>query len=397
MNLFTRLMRQPLSIIGFAILLVVVIVAFLGSLIRPDASVHASQQNMSLTKLKPLTTVDLVRLKVNRKSIQQPWHTRLFLGGVQPEFINVPFDTFYVKANELTIVKNANKRHYHLADVFYAIDQLTLTALRKEDVGNYAFYNMENQLIETSADQLESRLMAETVYQKTYFLGTDALGRDMLSRLMAGSALSLSIGFFSVLIAIVIGISIGVISGYFGGYIDLLLSWVINLFWSVPAILFVIMLTISLGTGWGALIIGIGMVLWVEMAQVIRQSVRSMREKEYIKASRLLGLSHTTILMKHILPNLSAPIFVLAASTFADAIVLEAGLSFLGIGIEPPQPSWGNMIRESYGYIISEGSTHLAIIPSLALMIMVLAFVFLSQGLKDAMSFSFQQKGRGSL
>jgi len=170
-----------------------------------------------------------------------------------------------------------------------------------------------------------------------------------------------------------------------------------NLFWSVPAILLVVSVTIALGTGTQALIVGIALVLWVEMAQVVRNIVQSIRLKDFVLALRLMGLSHLTILFRHILLNLIGPIAVLASTSFAEAIMLEAGLSFLGIGIQPPQPSWGNMIRDSYGYIISGDSAFLAIIPSVSLIVLILSFVFVSDGLKQMNDLVYNQSQRGTV
>lgn len=156
-------------------------------------------------------------------------------------------------------------------------------------------------------------------------------------------------------------------------------------------------MTIALGKGTQALIIGISLVLWVEMSQVVRHTVLSVRLKDFVRALRLMGLPHTTILFRHILPNLTGPIAVLASTSFAEAIMLEAGLSFLGIGVQPPQPSWGNMIRDSYGYIISGDSAFLAIIPSVALIMLILSFVFVSNGLKQMTEMNYSRSQRGTL
>ena len=192
-----------------------------------------------------------------------------------------------------------------------------------------------------------------------------------------------------------LGLIIGLFAGYLGGVVDQFLSWCINLFWSTPAILLVIAVTIAIGTS--ATAIGISIVLWIEMAQVVRHTVHSIRLKDFVKALRLMGLSHLTKIFRHILIIFYGPIAVLASTSFADAVMLEAGWRFLGIGVKPFQPTWGNMIRDSYGYIINGDSAFLAIIPSIALILIILSFVFLSNRLKDLMSLEYDQSQRGTV
>lgn len=220
------------------------------------------------------------------------------------------------------------------------MDPLTLKSISNNSSSTLNFIDIGNNSISVSHNEIQSQVEKEAFISKSFVLGTDALGRDELSRLMAGSSISLSIGFFAVIGSVLLGLIIGLFAGYFGGVVDQFLSWCINLFWSIPAILLVVAVTIALGTGATALIIGVSLVLWVEMAQVVRYTVRSIRLKDFVKALRLMGLSHLTIVFRHILPNLYGPIAVLASTSFADAVMLEAGLSFLGIGVEPPQPTW---------------------------------------------------------
>jgi ABC-type dipeptide/oligopeptide/nickel transport system permease subunit len=228
----------------------------------------------------------------------------------------------------------------------------------------------------------------ETLYRfekRTFWLGTDKYGRDILSRLLVGVRVSLAVGLITVLISLSIGVGLGALAGYFRGWVDDLIMWLINIIWSIPTLLLVFAITLLLGKGFWQVFIAIGLTMWVNVARIIRGQVLEAREREYVEAGRALGYSPMRILFRHILPNVMGPVLVVAASNFASAIVIEAGLSFLGIGVQPPQPSWGLMIKENYNFIITHNPM-LALAPGLAIMILVLAFNLLGNGLRDALN-----------
>lgn len=219
---------------------------------------------------------------------------------------------------------------------------------------------------------------------KTFWLGTDKFGRDILSRLIVGVRVSLAVGLITVLISLSIGIILGATAGYFGGKVDNLIMWFINVIWSMPTLLLVFGITLTLGKGFWQIFIAVGLTMWVGVARVVRGQVFALREMEYIQAAKALGLKDMRIILKHILPNVLGPVMVIAAANFASAIIIEAGLSFLGIGIQPPTPSWGLMIKENYNFIITNNPA-LALAPGIAIMILVLAFNLLGNGLRDAL------------
>lgn len=222
------------------------------------------------------------------------------------------------------------------------------------------------------------------VRTRTFILGTDGYGRDVLSMIMIGSRVSLSVGFIAILIALLLGITLGAVAAYHGGWVDNLIMWIINVVWSIPTVLLVIAITFVLGKGFWQIFIAVGLTMWVDIARVVRGEVLSIKEKEYVEATRALGFSTFRTIFRHILPNIVGAVVVIAASNFASAILLEAGLSFLGIGVQPPMPSWGMMVKENYGYILLD-SAYLALLPGLAIMIVVLAFMLLASGLRDAL------------
>ena len=228
-------------------------------------------------------------------------------------------------------------------------------------------------------------LAPKPVITRKFLLGTDKYGRDILSRLIIGTRVSLSVGLITVLISLTVGIILGAVAGYFRGRVDNLVMWLINVIWSIPTLLLVFAITLILGKGFFQVFIAVGLTMWVNVARLVRGQVLATRELQYVEAARTLGFSHTRIILRHILPNILGPILVIAASNFASAIVIEAGLSFLGVGVQPPQPSWGLMIKENYNFIITQNPM-LALAPGFAIMILVLAFNLLGNGLRDALN-----------
>jgi peptide/nickel transport system permease protein len=226
--------------------------------------------------------------------------------------------------------------------------------------------------------------LERNITRRTHWLGTDKFGRDILSRLIVGTRVSFSVGAIAAIIALTLGIFLGALGGYYRGRVDDAVMWFINVVWSIPTLLLVFAITMVLGKGFWQVFVAVGLTLWVSVARMIRGQVFSIRELEYIEATRALGYSNTRTIVKHILPNVMGPVLVLGASIFATAIVLEAGLSFLGVGVQPPQPSWGLMIKENYNFIITNNPM-LAIVPGLAIMLLVLSFNLLGNGLRDAL------------
>jgi len=228
-------------------------------------------------------------------------------------------------------------------------------------------------------------LAPQPVVKKKFLLGTDKYGRDILSRLIIGTRVSLSVGLITVLISLAVGVTLGSAAGYFGGKTDAVIMWMINVIWSIPTLLLVFAITLLLGKGFWQVFVAVGLTMWVNVARLVRGQVLATRELQYVEAGRVLGYSSVRIIGRHILPNIFGPILVIAASNFASAIVIEAGLSFLGVGVQPPQPSWGLMIKENYNFIITQNPL-LALAPGFAIMLLVLAFNLLGNGLRDALN-----------
>jgi peptide/nickel transport system permease protein len=231
----------------------------------------------------------------------------------------------------------------------------------------------------------DSAKMADKVYHsRTFWLGSDRFGRDILSRMIIGARISLSIGFFAMIASLIIGVIIGISSGYYGGKIDAFFSWLITVFWSVPTLLIALGLSMVFGKGYYQVLLATALSTWVEVARVVRGQTLQLKQREFILAAKITGFSNARIMFKHILPNLKGSLTVLATTNFASAILLEAGLGFLGLGVAPPTPSWGMMVKENLGYLVLDNS-YLALVPGIAIMILVMAFNLMSMGLRDAL------------
>lgn len=224
----------------------------------------------------------------------------------------------------------------------------------------------------------------EPIHTQTFWLGTDKYGRDILSRILLGTRVSLLVGLITVILSLFIGGLLGSLAGYLGGRTDSIIMWFINVMWSIPTLLLVFAITLSLGKGFWQIFIAIGLTMWVNVARLVRGQVMALKQLEYIEATRVLGFGTMRTIFKHIWPNILGPVTVLAASNFAAAIVIEAGLSFLGIGVQPPMPSWGLIMKENYNFIITQNPM-LALAPGIAIMLLVLAFNLLGNGLRDAL------------
>lgn len=229
--------------------------------------------------------------------------------------------------------------------------------------------------------RLDAPSFADETGESQYFLGGDQLGRDLLSRMIYGARISLIVGIFGVLISLVIGTIMGLISGYFGKWLDDLIMRIADIQLAFPFMLFAIVVMSVLGTGIWKIVIILGLTYWVGFARLIRGQVISLKEQEFIQAAKAIGGSNTRIILKHILPNVLSSILVLSTMYIAEFILLEASLTFLGLGVDPTIPSWGGMLADSRNYITTAWWT--SVFPGIAIMLTVLGFNLLGDWLRD--------------
>ena len=218
-----------------------------------------------------------------------------------------------------------------------------------------------------------------------HLMGTDLYGRDIMSRIIYGARISLQIGIFSTLVSLLLGVPLGALAGYFGGKVDDFISWIINVIFAFPFLLFVLaVVAVFKNPSMVVVYIAIGVVQWVSIARVVRAQFIYLREREFVEAAKALGLPTWRVVFVHILPNALAPVIVQATLGMGGIILLEAGLAFLGFGAQPPTPSWGLMISEGQKYL-GQGIWWWAVFPGLSIMYTVLGFNFLGDGLRDAL------------
>ena len=339
------------GVFSFYFIVLVGLVSVFAYVFAPDDSQYANQMHLAIHSKRPGFKVTMLTIPSKIK-VNQSGFDRLFFGKKNTD-TEIPISAFEIKDTAL-IYKE------------YASDGLEGA---EKKIKRSAFPNNSPK---------------DFIQEKSFLFGTDKYGRDLISRVLVGARISFFIGFVAVMISLLIGIFMGSIAGYFGGKVDAIIMWIINVTWSIPTLLLVIAITLALGKGFWQVFIAVGLTMWVEVARVVRGQIISAKEMQYVTAARALGFNDFRIITKHILPNIMAPVIVISAANFAAAILIESGLSFLGIGAQPPMASWGAMIKDHYNYIIL-GKPYLAIIPGLCIMSLVMAFMLIGNALRDAL------------
>lgn len=350
-------------------IMILVIMGIAGYLITPDKTPYANSMHLQLSNKKPFRTFQF--LVISRKDVKPAGFFERMLYGQEASFKSIPI-TSYRFAGDKIFIREYIGDDEQADETVYPVKALCRSC-QPGPAGEKTF-------------------VAENIYHQTYYLGTDMYGRDLLSRLIIAIRVSLSVGLMAVLISLFIGISLGAIAGYFGGRSDAVISWFMNVIWSLPSLLLVIAISFALGKGFWQIFIAVGLSTWVDVARLVRGQVMALKEVEFVEAAKALGFSTPRTIVGHILPNIAGPILVVASANFASAILLETGLSFLGFGAQPPMPSWGSMIKEHYAYIIMDAA-YLAVLPGMAIMLTVYAFNVLAIGLRDAFDVKGQNAG----
>ena len=383
---WSKFKQNRLAFFGLLILITACLIAILGSNIRPDNSPDSNDQQLALAKKPMGFTVEELLVQKNFKVEEKSFFSRLFFGGQVSALKSLPINGYSIQKDSIQINKYTGfdsdkneQEFYSLMDVCFSIDPETYQLH-----GDTMFaMGLNGEQISITLSSCREKAVNDHLVTRRFLLGTDKFGRDLLSRLMAGTIVSLSVGLISVFISLVLGITLGAMAGYFGGWIDEIITWLINVVWSIPTLLLVIAITFALGKGFVQVFIAVGLTMWVEVARVIRGQVLGLKNLEYVQAAKALGYGNGRIIFRHILPNALGPVIVISAANFASAILLEAGLSFLGIGAQIPMASWGQMINEHYIYITTSRA-HLAIFPGLCILVLVLAFMLIGNGLRDS-------------
>ncbi len=359
-----RLKRNKSAMAGLGIIVFALLLSIFAYLVAPDNSPSGNSQILQLETHPPGYRIKL--LKKERSTVSSSGFIEGMYNGFAKNYEPIPVLDYELKGDSLSYTEYKGKS-FHAEQK--KISLLELSGRKLNSISEKDFVN-------------------EFVSEGKFLLGTDKFGRDILSRLIIGVRVSLSVGMISVFISLFIGIFLGAIAGYFRGWTDEAIMFVINVFWSIPTLL----LAMGLYIGAGSLIenklimifIAVGLTMWVEVARIVRGQFLSIREMEFVSAAKSLGFGNRRIIFNHILPNILGPIIVIACSNFASAILVESGLSYIGLGIQPPAPSWGSMLNE-YKDFIDTNKAYLALFPGLAIMLLVLAFNLVGNGLRDAL------------
>lgn len=342
-----RLLRNRNACFGLVVIALACFVAVFAYYLAPDHSPYANRMIPEIANAQPGFSIQVLQLKRDKQPAAVSFFETL-LNGRSAAYQLIPITAYRIEKDSIRIQQYID-----------------------EGVSEPQTYAL-------------NQVAAEPVRTLHFRLGSDRFGRDILSRLLIGTRVSLGVGAIAVLISVTIGILLGALAGYFRGWVDDVVMWCINIIWSIPTLLLVFAITLVLGKGFWQVFIAVGLTMWVNVARLVRGQVLQVRELQYIEATRAMGFSPLRAIVHHIIPNIIGPVIVIAAGNFASAIVVEAGLSFLGVGVQPPQPSWGLMIKENYNFIITHNPM-LALTPGIAIMLLVLAFNLLGNGLRDAL------------
>ncbi len=356
--------QNRLGMIAVLYIIICAVIALFAYFIIPDPTPNANRQLLELSTQKPGFEVDMLVIPKDNPG-PKPSFFHLLFQGKPDECTYLPFDSIQVGERSTEV---------------FLFNPEKSGSVKTETVDNIELTGKTF----ASQSEAEQHILKQCVKHRKFLLGTDQFGRDFLSRLVLGSRISLTVGFIAVFLSLLIGIVVGSIGGFFRGKVDDAVVWFINVVWSIPTLLLVIAITFALGKGITQVFIAVGLTMWVEVARIVRGQILSIRETTFVEAGRALGFKDIRIIFRHILPNIINPIIVVSAANFASAILLEAGLSFLGIGVQPPMPSWGSMIKENYAFIILDAA-YLAILPGIAIMLLVLAFMLVGNALRDAL------------
>ena len=341
------------AIFGFSVIVFTLCISIFAYLIAPDKTPNANRQLLEIQARPPGFTQTFLLVPDSTKSTSHSKPEWLF--GYPDNFVHIPIKSYSVRSGKIFIQRFVD-------DDTAVSESYSLNLITKGDTAQWK----------------------KQIVSRTFWLGTDGFGRDLLSRMIVGSRVSLSVGFVAVLVSLMLGIFLGSAGGYYQGRIDAIVVWLINVVWSMPTLLLVFAFTIIMGKGYWQIFLAVGLTMWVNVARLVRGQVMTLKNRDFVKAAQLMGFSDPRIIFRHILPNMVGPIMVIAAGNFAAAIMIEAGLSFLGLGIQPPEPSWGGMIRENYNFILTQ-RPFLAVIPGIAIMTLVTSFYLAGNGLRDVM------------
>jgi peptide/nickel transport system permease protein len=392
-----RFRRNKPAMVGLIWLALCSFVALFAYPLMPDSTHNGNFQIVELPKQPPGTHFTLI-LQPNKVQKSEPGILGYLLDGRPDNFFPISVQdraSIRLSADTLAYADRRGRPQTTLLPLLQLpIDKYGPQAMAwKTQAGKpYLLEGDQITYADTSGQTQTASLKALTqtfwddqVVERSYLLGSDAAGRDVLSRLLLGTRMSLGIGLMAVLVSLLLGVTLGALAGFFRGRVDQVIMWFVSVIWSIPTLLLAISLAFVMGKGTWQLFLVIGVSSWVDVARIVRGQIFSLREMQFVEATKALGYRSGRAIVRHILPNILSPLIIVGAANFASAILMEAGLSFLGVGIQPPIPSWGNMIKEGYTQIMFDSGAWLAIFPGLAIILVVISLNLVGFGLRDAL------------
>lgn len=360
---------------GMITIFYAVILFVFGHFIAPDKTPDANYQMNEISFQEPGFTVNTIKLPSARPVVKKSLISRLVHGSPE-SYQEIPVSSYRFAADSIYVER------YFGEGISGSISGYKLSELTGQNQST-----LENK----------KAIQNELIQKRKFIFGTDDLGRDYLSRIILGVRVSLLVGFVAVVIALFIGIPLGAFAGFYKKELpvirfgkkhlkfplDDIIMWFINVIWAIPTLLLVFPIVFAFGQNYYTIFIAVGLTMWVDIARIVRGQVMQIRSLEFIQAAKSFGYSHMRTIFIHILPNITGPIIVITAANFAYAILTEAGLSFLGIGVQPPAASWGLMISKYKDNLITE--PYLTLIPGIAITLLVLAFFMIGNGVRDAL------------
>ncbi|OON90998.1 MAG: peptide ABC transporter permease [Candidatus Epulonipiscium fishelsonii] len=350
-DVWFRFRKKPTAIAGFIIILILLIFAGIGPAFT---SYNYNDQNLAMSNIPPI-------LKV-------------FVSPDQKSYLYI---TQSLKIININLDGTLNTQLSKVREE--AEKKMTIFDYNGTEVALYYGTNPYLIVDEPTGDIYEKK----TIWNKSYILGTDSLGRDILTRLMYGTRVSMTVAFIAAFVNMIVGIIYGGISGYMGSKVDTIMMRIVDIISTIPLTLYVILVMVILGSGLQSIVIALGSVYWVNMARVVRGQVLSLKEQEFVVVAKTLGSSTSTILFKHLIPNAMGSILVTVTMLIPSAIFMEAFLGYIGIGLQPPLASLGTMCNEATAALRT--SPHTLLAPALVICIIMFAFNFVGDGLRDAL------------
>jgi len=387
--------RNTPALIGLVVFLLLCLLALFAPILSPDRTINASRQVSEAIRVPPGAKGKFLRV-ANAQALESSLLKRIFLGEELSHkwllmdsnaAVNISIDTIQVQlvaGDSRTFLMPILLFHPDESEPF---NQFCLEHFSKPYYLNKSkcIWQQEGKFRSVTLDDMATTIYSENVPSFTWWMGSDGYGRDVFSRMLKGSRVSIGVGLAALVLSLIVGIPLGILAGYFGGITDRFIQGFISIIWSLPSLLLAMVLSFVLGKGFWQVFLAVGLTLWVDVARMVRGSVLSIKESSFIEAAKALGYSTPRILWVHVLPNLAGPVILVSTSCFATAILIESGLSFLGIGIQAPMPSWGNMLQEGYTQIVLSGGQWLAIFPGLAIICIVVSLNLIGYGLRDAL------------